>query len=111
MDLIARLHRFLFEIEEDLGESRLLLRQREHGLIHHLHAERRLYAFAARVSDSEMHARIVARFVRRGIGRCFDLQLVGRLHEDQAMIRHRPRVAADHVRVRDRACPPSRESR
>ena len=42
VDFIARLHHFLFEIEEDFGEARLLFGQREDSLIHDLQAERGL---------------------------------------------------------------------
>ena len=42
MDLVARLHHLLFQIEEHLGEARLLFRERENGFIDHLQTKRRL---------------------------------------------------------------------
>ena len=48
MNLVARLHHLLLEIEEDLGEAGLLLGEREDCLVDHLQAERGTDAFAMR---------------------------------------------------------------
>ena len=45
MDLVARLHHLLLEVEEDLGEAWLLFGERENGLVDHLQAERGADAF------------------------------------------------------------------
>ena len=99
MDLIARLHHFLLEIEEDLGEAGLLLREREDGLVDHLQAESSADAFALRVGDVEADARVGAGLVDGGIGGGLDLQLIGRLDEEEAMVGDRLRVAAKEIGV------------
>ena len=99
MDLVARLHDFLLQIEEHLGEAGLLLGQREDGLVHHLQSQRGLHAFAVRIGDAEANARVVARLVDGGVGGGLDLQLVGGLHEDQAMVGDGARVAAEQIGV------------
>jgi len=69
------------------------------GLIHDLQSERGLHALTVRVGHAEADARILARFVDLGVGGRLHFQLVGRLHEDQAMIRHRACVASKLVGV------------
>ncbi len=58
VDLIARLHHLLFQIEEDLGKARLLFRQREDRLIHHLQTERGVDSFTPRIRHAEANARL-----------------------------------------------------
>ncbi len=71
----------------------------KHRVIHYLQSERGLHAFAMRICHSKMDARIVARFVNRGVGGRTDLEFIGRLHEHQAMIRDRAGVASKLVGV------------
>ena len=99
VDLVSRLHGFLLQIKKHLGHARSLLRQREHGFVHHLHAQCGFHSLAASVSHPEVDARIVTRLVGRRIRRSLDLQLVGRLHEDQAVIADRPRILPEKIRV------------
>ena len=47
----------------------------------------------------EADARIGAGLVDSGVGGGFDLQLIGRLHEDQAMIGDRLSIAAEQIGV------------
>ena len=102
MNLIPRLHGFLFQVEKHLGKARLLLRQREHGFVHHLQSQRRLDAFAMRIGHAKLDARIFARLVNRRVQRRFDLELVGRLHECHAMMRPPDRVPPEKIRGRSR---------
>ena len=99
VDFIARLHHLLLQVEECLRKARLLLRQCEDSFIDDLQAERGADTFTVRVGDAEADARITAWLVAGSVGRSFNLQLIRRLHKDQAMIRHRLGVAADEVGV------------
>ena len=86
MNFIARLHRFLLEIEEDLGETGLFFGQCEDGFIDSLQTKRSLDALAARIRDMKLHASFGAGTIDGGVGGGFDLELLGGLHEDEAMI-------------------------
>ncbi len=99
VDLIARLHHLLFQVEECFRKARLLLRQSEDGFIHDLQAERSADAFPMRVGNAEADTRIAAWFVAGCVGRGFNLQLVRRLHENQAMIGDWLGIAAEEVGV------------
>ena len=99
MDLVTRLHHFLFQIKEDLGETRLLFRERKDRLIHHLQAESRMHTFTAGVSNAEADASFAPRLVNRRIRRCFNLEFVRRLHEDEPMIAHGPGVPAEEISI------------
>ena len=97
MNLVARLQRLLLQVEEDLGEARPLLGEGEHRLVHDLHSQRRLHAFAACIGHAETHARILAGLVSGSIALRLDLQFVGGLHEDQPVIAHRAGIAAEQI--------------
>src|SRR5437773_10786637 len=99
MDLIARFQNFLFQVEEDLGEAGLLLRQCEDCLIHYLQAERGMDTLAPRVRHAEANARFSAWFVDSSICHGFNLEFIGRLHEDQTVVAYGPRIAAEKVSV------------
>ena len=99
MNLVARLHHLLFEVEEDLGEAGLLFGQREDGLVDDLQAERGADAFAMAVGDVEANARVGAGPVDGGVGGGLDLQFVGGLDEDEAMVGDRLRIAAEEIGV------------
>src|ERR1700735_1340326 len=99
MDLVARLHHFLFQIKEHFGKTRLLFCERKDRLIHYLHAESRMHTFTAGSSNAKADAGFSARLVNRGIRRCFNLEFIRRLHEDQPMIAYGPGVAAEGISV------------
>ena len=99
MDFVAGLHDLLFEIEEDLGEAGLLFGEGEDRFVDDLQAERGTDAFTASVGDVEVDAGVVAGLVGGGIGGGFDLQLVGGLDEEQAMVGDGLGVAAEEVGV------------
>ena len=99
VDLVARLHHLLFEIEEDLGEARLFFGQGEDGLVDDLQAKGGADALAATVGDMEVDAGVGAGFVDGGVGGSFDLQLVGGLNKDQPMVGDGLRVASKEVGV------------
>ena len=100
MNLVPGLQHFLFEIEEDFGKARLLFRQREDRLVHHLQAQRGAHALASCVGHTESDVRIVAGFVDGRVRHRFNLQFVRRLDEHQAVVPHRPRIAAEEVGVK-----------
>ena len=95
MDLIARLHRLLLEVEKDLGEPRLLLRQGKDRFIDDLKAQGRADTLASRVGYAEADARLGARLVGLRVAGGLDLQLIGGLHEDEAMVADRLRVCSE----------------
>ena len=94
MNLITRLHHFLFQIEEHLGKAWLFLREREYGLVDHLQAKRSADAFALRVCNVEMDPRVRAGLIDGGIGSSLDLQPIGRLDKEKAMVGNRLSVTA-----------------
>src|ERR1700683_5489157 len=99
MNLIPRLHHFLFKIEKHLGEAGLLFGQRKDGFIYHLQAQRSTYALASRVCNTETNARFAARLVNRRIGNCLDLEFICRLYKDEAMVSDGARVAAEEISI------------
>ena len=99
VNLVAGLHHLLLEIEEDLGEAGLLFGEREDGLVDHLQAERGTDAFAVRVGDVEADARVGAGLVDGGVGGGLDLQFIGGLDEDQAMVGDGLGIAAEEIGV------------
>src|SRR5580704_2069315 len=99
MNLIAGLHRFLLQVKEDFGETWPFLRQREHSVVNYLQADGSLHALAMRIRHSKMNACVIARLVDRRIGGGVDLELISRLHEDQAVIRAGTGVASKLVGV------------
>jgi hypothetical protein len=99
VDLIAGFHHFLLEVEKCLGEPRLLLCKREDCFINNLQTDCGADANATLVRHAEADACISARLVDGGIGRCFDLQLVCRLYEDQSVIRDGLGVVAEQICV------------
>ena len=99
MDLVAGLHDLLLEIKEDLGEAGLLFGEREDGFIDDLQAEGGTDAFTAAVGDVEVNAGFGAGFVDGGVGGGFDLQLIGGLDEDEAMVGDGLGVASEEISV------------
>src|ERR1051326_209371 len=97
MDLVARLHRFLFQIKEDLRKPRLFFGQREDGLVDDLETQRRLHALAPAVRDAEPDASFPAWLVYRRVQRGFDPKLIGRLQKDEPVIAGQTRVATEQV--------------
>ncbi len=97
VDFIARLQQLLFQVKEDLGEAGPLLGEGEDGFIDHLQSQRGLHSLALRVGDAEAYARFVAGLIDGGVGRGVDLEFVGGLYEDQAVVAHGARVAAEEV--------------
>src|ERR1035438_1191673 len=95
MDLVARLHHFLFQIKEHFGKTRLLFRERKDRLIYDLQAESRMHTFTAGVSNVKTDAGFSARLVNREIRRRFNLEFARRLQEDEPMIAHGPGVPAE----------------
>ena len=71
MDLIARLHDLLLEIEEDLGEAGLFFGEREDGFVDDLQTEGGADAFAAAVGDVEVDAGFGAGLVGGGVRQWF----------------------------------------
>ncbi len=99
MDLIARLHHLLLEVEEDLREARLFLGQGEYSLVDHFESQGWLHTFAAAIGHAEADAGLAAGFVDRRIQCGFDPQFVGGLYEYQAMIAHGLPIAAEDIGV------------
>src|ERR1700729_1338303 len=99
MDLVARLHHFLFQIKEHFGKTRLLFRERKDRLIHHLQGESRMHTRTAGVRNAKTDAGFSPRLVSRGIRRRFNLEFIRRLYEDEPMIAHGPGVAAEEISV------------
>ena len=99
VDFVAGLHDLLFEIEEDLGEARLFLREGEDSFVDDLETERGTDAFTASVGDMEVDAGVVAGLVGGGVGTGLDGQFIGGLDEEQAMVGDGLGVAAEEVRV------------
>ena len=97
MDFIARLQHLLFQVEEDLGEAGTLLGEGEDGFIDDLQPQRGLHSFALRVGDAEAYAGFVAGLIDGGVGRGVDLEFVGGLYEDQAVVAHGARVSTEEV--------------
>jgi len=87
----------LLEVEEHLGKTRLFLGQGKHGFVHDLQAQRGLHAFAPRIGHMETDTGFRARFVLRGVCRGLNLELIGRLDEDQAVIAHGTGVPPEQV--------------
>jgi hypothetical protein len=99
VNLIARLHDLLLEIEEDLGEAGLLFGKSKDGFIDDLQTEDSTDAFTPRVGDVEPYACIGAWFVDRRIGGGLDLQLIGGLYEDEAMVGDRLGVTTKEIGI------------
>ena len=97
VDLIARLQDLLLQVEENLGEAGALLGQGEDGLIDNLQAERGLHAVALGICDAEAYAGLVAGLIGGSVRGGFDLELVGGLHEDQAVVADGAGIAAEQV--------------
>ncbi len=99
MDLITRLHHFLFQIKECFREARLLLRQGKDSFIDDLQAERGADSFPMCVGHAEADTRIATRFIAAAVRRGFNFQFIRRLYENQAMISDRLGITAEEVGV------------
>src|SRR5262249_20746001 len=99
VDFIPRLHRLLFQVEKDLRKPRLLLGEREYGLVDYLQPEGGLDTLAPLIGDVEPDARLFTRALRGSIGSRLDLQFVGGLYEDEPVVGYRLRVASEEIRM------------
>src|SRR5579859_4581168 len=97
MNLVMGLHQLLIEIEEDLGESRLLFGKGEHCLVHHLQPQGSRHSLALLIGDAKMHPSFTAWKIARCVCFRLDAQLFGWVHEDEPLVRNLPAIPANQI--------------
>ena len=74
-------------------------RERENCLVHYLQTERGADAIAPSIRDVEVDRCVGTWLIDSGVSGGLDLQLIGRLDEDEPMVGNRLSIAAEEIRI------------
>ncbi len=100
VDLPARLSYLLLEVEIHLFEAWLHLLKGKYRLVHDGNPHCRRHALPLRVRDANCQLALRSRQIRISIGNELELEVAGRLHNNDALVAHDVAVGADDIGAR-----------